>query len=415
MQRTRAGAPPAGRPTTGADRVREAAAKARQRAKEQQAKQFGQAPFIIWGGKRAEPKGGETTLWSMIPYLVTEKHHPDGAQPGELWYKRPYMIHRNLGPEELTKVCPKSFNPRAMCAVHNHLVELRKDWDANADLIKSINASNREVYLIYDHDSKEVLLYDAAYGSVKNPGFGYLLASRIENPLAEEWAAFWLDGEDGMGLRITWQSSDFAGGGSWVRPISIDFVERKKAPVPKEIWGKAVELSTVLEKTSSEDIEAIHHGYGEVSEASKAGGDDYGTASQPATKENLGTPQSPPEETSQTPPPAEEPNWGLMDKASLLSYARSVLEIEPRAVRAMGSLPVEKLREDLATKWWQKENGDMPEPTDDAPPFETDSASACPFGHQFGVDFGNQPQCSQDCPDERYNACGDENDKLNAK
>jgi hypothetical protein len=326
--------------------VREAAAKARQRAKEQQAKLGSKAPYLIWTGKRAEPKGGETTMWTMIPYIVKESHHPDGAATGELWYKRPYMIHRNMGAEELTKVCPKSFNPRAACAVHVHVNEMRKDWDENKDAIGRVRESQREVYLIYDHDSKEVALYDAAYGSVKNPGFGYLLASRIENPLADEWSAFWLDGDDGMALRITWQESTFAtGSGSWIRPISIDFAPRKAAPVPKDVWAKAVELSEVLEKISSDDMEALYEGYHTSDRREEEPPPEAG--------------EEPPEEEVQEPAP-QEPNWDLMDKASLISYAKDIMKLDAKILRTMTSLQPEKLREDLAGRYWHLENDDIP-------------------------------------------------------
>jgi hypothetical protein len=85
-----------GRSNPALDRIKSAAEKARQKAKESQARHAG-FDYLKWDGKKLEAKDRTTTLLSVIPYVVKEKHHPDGVDPGELWYKRPFMVHRNIG------------------------------------------------------------------------------------------------------------------------------------------------------------------------------------------------------------------------------------------------------------------------------------------------------------------------------
>ena len=56
----------------------------------------------------------DTVRLDIIPYTVTSKLHPDRdernevAIEGTLWYKRPFKIHRNVGQEKSTELCPIS-------------------------------------------------------------------------------------------------------------------------------------------------------------------------------------------------------------------------------------------------------------------------------------------------------------------
>jgi len=61
-----------------------------------------------------EPEG--SIKFDIIPYEITDKRHPDKsikegiAIEGDLWYKRPFKIHRNVGAGDgETVVCPTSF------------------------------------------------------------------------------------------------------------------------------------------------------------------------------------------------------------------------------------------------------------------------------------------------------------------
>src|SRR5262245_12225552 len=51
----------------------------------------------------------------IIPYMVTDPHHmdkdpehPDGANPGNPWYKKPILVHRNVGAEKQSMICPRT-------------------------------------------------------------------------------------------------------------------------------------------------------------------------------------------------------------------------------------------------------------------------------------------------------------------
>lgn len=340
------------RPTTSSDRKKAAAEATKKASKETTSRHAGRS-YLRWSGDRHEPKGGVTSLLTFIPYEVKEKRHPDGRKEGELWYKRPFWIHRGmgLGDDAKTMVCPKSFHSRSSCAPCEEAARLSKeDYDKNRDAIMDAKSSHRDLYLVYDHDAKKIQLLDISWFL-----FGKLLDSRIENARpnkAEDWAAFWLDGADGMALEVTW-ATEKLGKNEFVKASAIDFVPREEAPVPDRIWGEAVELSTLLIQTSSKDIEAAYY---------------------------------------QLPPEGEEEER----------------EKEPE--------PPRRSRSDTRINKDEEENPEPPkkEPTSrrertsrsNEPEEKKEEKSNCPFGHKFGDDFNETDDC-KNCDDENYNACSE--------
>ena len=64
------------------------------------------------------PEPGSRVKMDIIPYEVTDTNHPDKfedeqiAVAGDLWYKRPFKIHRNVGSGNDSVVCPTSFGKK---------------------------------------------------------------------------------------------------------------------------------------------------------------------------------------------------------------------------------------------------------------------------------------------------------------
>jgi len=74
------------------------------------------------------PEPGSRVKLDFLPYEVTDARHPDRdnelgvAIPGELWYKRPFKVHRNIGAGNETVVCPSSVGKK--CPI----CEYRRNW-----------------------------------------------------------------------------------------------------------------------------------------------------------------------------------------------------------------------------------------------------------------------------------------------
>lgn len=418
-KRTAAAANPA------ADRRKAAAARARQKAQESQARHAG-FDYLKWTGKKLAAKDRANTLLSAIPYIVKEKHHPDGIDQGELWYKRPYLVHRNIGAGEFgrTVVCPRSFHPRAQCSVCDDVEALRKavrerrksltedDYKKELDAASSCRAKSRDLMLVYSHDEKEVFLIDEAHGGGNMVGFGMLLDSRITNPLAEEWAAFWLDGKDGMALSITWAGSGRGGQMDWIKPISIDFVPRDKAPVPDWVWEKAVELSELLVKVTDNDLWAMYQELPpEDTEGEQAG--------QPTGEEESGPEPARDADEDEEDGDGDEPEFDLnsMDRSALKALIKE-RDIPVKVVKSMSDDDIRAAIEDAMKDDGDEDDEDEEDDTPTPPPEPKKeernrpsrtrttgkSIPACPGGGTFGKDFNELDGCKE-CPDAAYDAC----------
>ncbi|MCK9520637.1 MAG: hypothetical protein M0R74_16680, partial [Dehalococcoidia bacterium] len=98
----------------------------------------------------------------ILPYEVTSDVHPDRddeygiAVPGELWYKRPYWLHRNIGSNNTTVVCPTSI--KKPCPICEYRAQLLKDGaDYKDETVQSLRASLRNLYVVIPKGNKNFL------------------------------------------------------------------------------------------------------------------------------------------------------------------------------------------------------------------------------------------------------------------
>jgi|GEM_PF-6060962 len=388
-----------GRPAAASDRKAAAAARAKQRAREQQQENQGRGYLKLPANiKMLEYKDGARTLLSVIPYIVEEKHHPDKVEPGELWYKRPFKVHRSIGAGDDRKdyVCPRTFNPRNKCAICENVAELSKNWDANQEQIREEKAKNRDLMLVYNHDSKELCLINEPYGGGNMVGFGMLLNSRIENPRAEEWAAFWLDGEDGMALDIQWKGAGLGGKKDWIKPISIDFVARKDAPVPKDIWGRAIELSSLLIKTEPAALEAAYY---EIPEEDIVPPNDQQGPESEQEPEGGEEDDIPFDELSVAEQVEAMKAWS---KEELLEFSKKaeLKDAKGKDIHKFYARSDIKFVYGAVSGAWVLLFGDNDAPTEDEA-----GSTECPFGHPFGAQGFNEFDECKTCPETSYEAC----------
>jgi len=348
------------------NRRQEAIDLTRQKSKESQQAVSGKS-YLKWSGDVLEPKANTTSIISVIPYLVKEKYHPQRIPAGTLWYKRPFKVHRNMGigDDARTLVCPKSFNPRNDCAPCRDVAEMVKDWDANEDAIRAIKASQRELMLLYNHDDSKIQLLNISYFL-----FGQLLDERIDNPPSQDCIGFWLDGDDGMALKVRWTSQK-AGKFEFIKAAIIDFDQDRKYKVPAKVWKEAVELSSLLIETSSRTIEEIHHGCSTQDEQQMAGDVPFDTDREDGIID-----------------------LDRMGKQELLDFAKANSLFTPKDLRGLLRSDEGVIRAAVAAVW----SGD-----DDVSQQSSDSLE-CPLGHKLGKKLNEFDECSE-CPDNIYDAC----------
>jgi len=201
-----------------------------------------------------ETPGGRVRL-DILPYEVTDPKHPDRndeqdvAVPGELWYKRPYNLHRNVGVDGDTAVCPTSVGKR--CPICDYRAKRMKEGASYQDEeIKALKASLRNLYVIVPLDSKdhaaEPHIWDISQ---------FLFQAKLNDEIEEDESyGVFPDLEEGLTLKIRF-SEEKLGNNTFAETSRIDF-ESRDEPYGEEILDKVPNLDEVLVIHSHDQLEA---------------------------------------------------------------------------------------------------------------------------------------------------------------
>lgn len=195
----------------------------------------------------------------IMPYVVTDPAHPDRdeeweiAVPDSLWYKRPYWLHRNIGPNNDVMVCPRSAgNVCPICAHRDELLRKGADWDD--DTVRALKPSMRNLYVViprrHKNYAEEPHIWDISQ---------YLFQDKLNEEIQEdeEYETF-PDLEEGLTLRIRF-SEESIGSNKFAETSRIDFKERKK-PYPESILDDIPNLNEILDIPSAKAAEALFFG-----------------------------------------------------------------------------------------------------------------------------------------------------------
>jgi len=195
----------------------------------------------------------------ILPYVVTSGKHPDRddeygvAVPGELWYKRPYWLHRNIGPANETIACPRSIGEP--CPICEYQAKLKKDgakWDD--DNVKELKASMRNLYYVVPLGMKdfeeEPHIWDIAQ---------FCFQDKLNDEIEEdETYETFPDPEDGFTLSVRF-SEEKIGKNMFNDTSRIDFKPRAN-PISDEMLDSLTSLDDVLDIKPYKVIEALLFG-----------------------------------------------------------------------------------------------------------------------------------------------------------
>jgi hypothetical protein len=200
------------------------------------------------------PKPGSKVLLDFLPYEVTDAKHPDRnpeqdvAMPGSLWYKRPYKLHRNVGADNDSAVCPTSI--KKPCPICEHR-SVRSKAGADKEELKAMNASQRNLYVVVplgekDYDEKPHIMDIAQF----------LFQDLLNEELQEnEDNEVFPDLEEGKSVKIRFDSTTIAGSKAFATADRIDFIERE-SQYKESILTKVPNLDEVLKIYSYEELSA---------------------------------------------------------------------------------------------------------------------------------------------------------------
>ena len=330
----------------------------------------------------------------IIPYVVSDPRHPDRddefqiAVPGEIWYKRPYYMHRGVGPNKDTIVCPTSVGQRCpICEYRQELLDEGTDW--NDDSVKALRPSLRNLYVVIPRGHKDYEegphIWDISQFLFQN-----VLNEEIEEN--EEYETF-PDPEDGFTLQIRFAEESF-GGNKFASVSRIDFVERKK-PLDDSIIDQAPDLDKVLVIPSAETVEQIFFGgVGSTSEDSDDDRDDRDNDDDLYVDDEDG--DDIPFDKGDEDEDGDDIPFDKGDED----------DEESGDVDVADDQEDEKTSEPPPTRT-RRARHTKPEPEPEPEPEQ--SEDECPSGYKFGADVDRYDECD-DCP--LWEQCMDAHDQL---
>ena len=191
--------------------------------------------------------------FDIIPYIVSDKNHPDresGAEKGEQWFCRPFKVHRNIGANSDTVVCPTTFGKK--CPICEYRAKLLKKGNADKKELDALRPSSRVLYNIIPKGNKKieekVHIWD-----ISNYCFQELLDTEVAEK--EKYEAF-PDLECGFTLDVRFSPETVGKSKPFGKANRIDFETRDKQ-YDESILDEVADLDKVLNLKSYEELEKM--------------------------------------------------------------------------------------------------------------------------------------------------------------
>jgi len=337
---------------------------------------------------------GSIVRFDILPYTVTDKKHPDKttigdftiAGKGDVWYRRPFKTHRNVGND--TVLCLGSFGlPCPVCEERNRLV----NQDGATDESKALKSSNRQLYVIAPIAEKvgeadwKKLDGKPQLWTISHAMFQKMLKAEID--LDEDYEIF-ADLEEGLTLEVRFSSETIGGGQPFSMASRIDFKERKKQ-YSDSLMDSMPDLDSII-KDSALTYEALKDKFYEIDESEEE---------EEAPEEETREEEEEEEEEKEEKPkkkgkgkkkeePEEEEEEEEEDEE----------DEEDACVACGGSGKNSRGKVCRICKGTGKKPGAEKE--------ETKSDNKCPAGHVFGKDCEDHPECDE-CDGALWEECYD--------
>ncbi len=193
------------------------------------------------------PKEAKTYRIDIIPYTCGKGN--DHCDEGEEWYERTFFTHRGIGVNEDSLCCSaKNFGkPCYICEQRAALIAKGKDF--KDDSVKALKTSERQLYLVYDHNAPDrgVQVWD-----ISDWLFGKYLRDKINKK--ERYATF-ADPEQGFTLDLgaRTEKADF---GPMLVFSDIEF-EKREEELDAKLLKHGICLDSLLVETPYEKLKQI--------------------------------------------------------------------------------------------------------------------------------------------------------------
>jgi hypothetical protein len=174
-----------------------------------------------------QPKKEGQYRLHIIPYTVPlkSKSGPNpNASPGEYYYERTFYVHRGIGANEQTFVCPKK-TMGLPCPICEYREKLEKAKDADEDTIAALVPKMRQLWNVVDDEDMEegVKVWEISFHN-----FGKQLKKEIRNGDEDEGYVYFADPDEGHLLRVLLEETSFGSGRPFLQTSSITLKKRKE-------------------------------------------------------------------------------------------------------------------------------------------------------------------------------------------
>ena len=347
-------------------------------------------------------------MLDIIPYVVSDKRHPDadaGAEVGTLWPSRRYYVHRGVGAEENSYICPlKTFGkPCPIC----EYASARARQGGDREELKALRPKARDLYNVIDLDDpdKKIQLFDMS-GFL----FGDTLTKELIDASDDEQCFAELKG--GYSLKLRFEKKSFNRNEFWAVD-RIDFVERKK-DYKESIIEETVPLDDILVEPDYKTLEKIflmtEGGADEDDEeeerpAKRRARDEEEEEEQPKCKRPSRDEEEEDEEDSKEPEEDEDEEEEAPKKPSKKRPAKEEEEDEEEDEEDSDEeeeeeeQPKKRGRRKKAEPEEEEEPDEEDEEEEEAPKSKKGS---CPYKHKFGTDCDKYEDCDE-C--KKWGAC----------
>lgn len=201
--------------------------------------------------------------FDILPYIVTDSNHPDkneeigAAVEGEMWYKRPFKVHRNIGSGNDSAVCLTSFGKK--CPICEYRTKRMKEG-AEKEELDALKPSQRVLYVVIPKGHKKLEeiphLLDVSY---------YLFQKLLNEELQEDDNnEVFPDLEEGLTLKVRFEEKKI-GKNAFFEAARIDFEERDE-PYDESILDEIPNLDEILISLSYKELELKFFELDEVEE-----------------------------------------------------------------------------------------------------------------------------------------------------
>ena len=358
---------------------------------------------------------GETISIDVLPYIVKNvKRHPEHESMSEdVWYRFPYKIHKNVGPDRKSVLCPGTIGKP--CPLCDQMQEIYDDPDADNKAASKFRPSKRSLFNI-----------KLIKGDKKNKGkyfiwdmSDYCFFDQVDTELEhgeEEWNDFaCLEGGFTLKVRLLEDSFD---GNKFANADRIDFISRDDYDEDTLDEMACLDEVIIPNIKTAKEIQAIIDGDEEEEPEEEEAIPEKEKKVKKAKKEKK-------EKKEKKAKKPKKPIWEDMlelDEDELLELAeKHKIEVDEDDYDNEDELrnllaeefDIEIPEEEPKSKKKKKDKEEKEE-KEEKPKKEKKSKKdkiECPFAYKFGIDFEEKDDCDEDdC--ECYDACFKAYDKL---